>query len=414
MLLSAATKVVFGVQPSSAFVGNVVSPAVTVDVEDSGSHIVATDSSNVTVSIASGPMGGKLLGTVTVKAENGIAVFNKLSFSKPGTYTLSAVDGPLVAATSSHFVVRAQPVATTLVFSHEPVGNGAGATLTSAVVVHILDQYGNVSTEGNPLISLKVGTSTSGGNLLGVVSRTATDGVVTFANLSMTKAGRYTLQAIDGSLTAESTSFTVTAPSVATTLAFLQEPTNLTAGKGIAPAATVEVRDQYGHVVADDQSVVKLKIVTCGVVQGTATAVVKHGIATFSGLNPTAAGTYTLVATDGALKSATSSKFIVAPGIGTHLAFKQIPTNDSSHSGTFTIKVDVLDKFGNVAISDASRVTLSFASAPMGAAALSVSSSVVGGVATFSHITFSKPGRYVLKATDGDLLMATADGFTLA
>jgi len=317
-------------------------------------------------------------------------------------------------ATSSHFVVRADPVATTLVFSQQPPSNGAGTALPSAVVVHILDQYGHVFTTGHPVISLRIGSSSSGGNLLGVVGRTATNGVVTFSNLSMTKEGTYTLEAVDGSLTAKSKSFTVTAPSVATSLTFLQEPTNVTAGHSIAPAVKVEVKDQYGHVVANDRSVVKLKIVAGGVVKGTVTAVVKNGIATFAGLDLTISGTYTLIATDGALKAATSSHFVVAPGIGTHLAFTQIPANNSSHTGTFTIKVEVLDKFGNMATADTSKVTLSFASVPTGATALRVSTSAVGGIAEFAHVTFSKPGRYLLKASDGALLMATSNGFTLA
>jgi hypothetical protein len=78
-------------QPSNAVVGQPISPAITVAVVDAKGHTVATDNTQlVTLAIASGPAGAKLLGTTTVRAVNGVADFTNLTLSLPGTYTLTA------------------------------------------------------------------------------------------------------------------------------------------------------------------------------------------------------------------------------------------------------------------------------------------------------------------------------------
>ena len=71
--------------------------------EDQFGNVVTTDSSNVTLSVASGP--GSLSGTVTVAASSGIATFSNIKLDTAGSYTLTASDGSLTSATSSSFTV---------------------------------------------------------------------------------------------------------------------------------------------------------------------------------------------------------------------------------------------------------------------------------------------------------------------
>jgi len=99
-----ATQVVFGVQPGTTTAGATISPAVTVQVEDSLGNVVTGDNSSVTVAIGNNAGGGTLGGTVTVAAVRGVATFHDLSINTTGTgYTLTANDGTLAGATSSTF-----------------------------------------------------------------------------------------------------------------------------------------------------------------------------------------------------------------------------------------------------------------------------------------------------------------------
>lgn len=100
------TQLAFATTPLGTVAGNVLSPAVTVVVEDAQGYVVSTDDSVVTVSIATGPAGSTLGGTVSLAAVNGAAVFSNLTLSLPGTnYSLMATDGALTPASSLIFTV---------------------------------------------------------------------------------------------------------------------------------------------------------------------------------------------------------------------------------------------------------------------------------------------------------------------
>jgi hypothetical protein len=103
-----ATQLVFGVQPSNAIANTPISPAVTVQVEDSLGNMLTTDTSNVTVAIGTNPAGGTLSGTTTQAAVNGVATFNNLSINNAGNgFTLKATDGQLAPATSDPLNIKA-------------------------------------------------------------------------------------------------------------------------------------------------------------------------------------------------------------------------------------------------------------------------------------------------------------------
>src|SRR5262249_45991333 len=87
--------------------GQVLSPAVTVQVEDQFHNLVTASSASVTLAIASGPSGATLGGTTTVQATNGIATFGDLTLSNYGSYQLSASASGLMPATPSSFKITA-------------------------------------------------------------------------------------------------------------------------------------------------------------------------------------------------------------------------------------------------------------------------------------------------------------------
>src|SRR5437764_9399484 len=80
----------FRVQPSSVTAGNIVTPAVQVQVQDTLGNVDSTFTASVTVAIGTNPVGGRLTGTASVAPVNGVALFGDLTLDKAGTgYTLA-------------------------------------------------------------------------------------------------------------------------------------------------------------------------------------------------------------------------------------------------------------------------------------------------------------------------------------
>jgi autotransporter-associated beta strand protein len=115
--LAGPSSLAFAQGPSSTTAGAAFSPTVVVDVENSLGQIVTTDNSNVTISLGTNPANGKLLGTTTVAAVDGVATFTGLGIDTAGTgYSLVAGDGGLSSETSALFNISTnsgQPIITT-------------------------------------------------------------------------------------------------------------------------------------------------------------------------------------------------------------------------------------------------------------------------------------------------------------
>ncbi len=182
------------------------------------------------------------------------------------------------------------------------------------MTVDVEDAYGNLVTTDSSSVTLSLPTGLAGGTLGGTTTARASGGVATFAGLSITRTGNYTLRASDQSLAAASSgAFTIT-PAAASKLVFAQQPSSATAGATIAPVVTVNVEDAYGNLVTTDSSSVRLSLASGpagAALSGTLTQKATGGVATFSTLIASSAGTYTLGATDGSLAAATSAAFSV-------------------------------------------------------------------------------------------------------
>jgi hypothetical protein len=105
-----------------------------------------------------------------------------------GTATSSAVTLTVTPAAADH-----------LVFLQQPTDTAAGQTM-GAVLVEVVDAFGNVETSDNSdTITLSIGTNPSGGTLSGTLTLTVVNGVATFTDLSIDLAGAgYTLHATTG------------------------------------------------------------------------------------------------------------------------------------------------------------------------------------------------------------------------
>jgi hypothetical protein len=192
-----------------------------------------------------------------------------------------------------------------LAFSAQPVAVAANSTLPP-VRVEARDASTALATCFKGQVTVSLATNPAGATLSGVTTMTAVAGVATFANLRIDKVDTgVTLSATSpGLTTTTSAAFDVTsAPTIR--LSFTAEPTNASAGTAIAPAVVVTVQDTLGTTVTSFSSDVTVAIGTNpggGTLSGTTTVAAVAGVATFSTLKISTAGTgYTLVATSGSL-----------------------------------------------------------------------------------------------------------------
>jgi hypothetical protein len=204
-------------QPTSAVAGVAISPAITVQLLDANNNVVTTDSTDaVSMAIGGNPGGGTLSGTTTVTATNGVASFGDLSINKTGTgYTLKAGSGSLTGATSGSFnIIPGSP--DHLAFGQQPTNTAAGAVITPAVTVQVLDVNNNLVTgDSTDQVTLTLASNPTGATLSGTTTVTVSGGVAKFSNLSINLVGTgYTLSAGSGSLkSATSASFNITSAS---------------------------------------------------------------------------------------------------------------------------------------------------------------------------------------------------------
>lgn len=125
-----------------------------------------------------------------------------------GTATLEDVS----AGDSLGSLTEVAGAASQLAFSTQPSNAGGGIAISPPVTVQLSDAYGNIATSSTATVTLAIGTNPGGGTLSGTLSVAADNGVATFNDLSIDKAGTgYTLAASSPGLTgATSASFDIT------------------------------------------------------------------------------------------------------------------------------------------------------------------------------------------------------------
>ncbi|HEX2638324.1 MAG TPA: metallophosphoesterase [Gemmatimonadales bacterium] len=313
-----ATALAFAVQPSHTVAGAAITPAVQAEIRDQFGARLTTASNSITLAIGTNPSGGTLSGTTTVAAVNGVATFSGLSIDQVGSgYTLTATSSGLTGATSAAFNITAPPVPTAVGFAVQPSNTGVGSAISPAVTVEIRDQSGARIATATNNVTLAIGTNPAGGTLSGTTTVAAVNGVATFSDLSIDRAGTgYTLAATSSGLSgATSSAFTITAAPIATALGFAVQPSHTVAGAAITPAVQAEIRDQFGARLTTASNSITLAIGTNpsgGTLSGTTTVAAVNGVATFSGLSIDQVGSgYTLAATSAGLIGATSAAFDV-------------------------------------------------------------------------------------------------------
>ncbi|HEX6834748.1 MAG TPA: protease pro-enzyme activation domain-containing protein, partial [Rudaea sp.] len=246
-------KLVFTGSPSATYTAG-SSIVVTVSVEGTTGVLSSNDTSAITLALTS-PNGATLNGTTTVNAVAGVATFS-VAVTKAGSYTLTATDGALTAATSTPFNIVAG--APTVSFTVQPApGQNVTAGAAIPITARLADSFGNAITGHN--ITLAFATAAAGGVLVVPTNPVAPDanGNAVFTNVSIAHAGSgYSLQATasyPGSHRPAATGNTfniVAAP--ASTLSFVQQPTTTALAATMTPPVIVRAQDSFGNPVMGD------------------------------------------------------------------------------------------------------------------------------------------------------------------
>ncbi|MEW6283473.1 MAG: VCBS repeat-containing protein, partial [Candidatus Eremiobacterota bacterium] len=201
-----------------------------------------------------------------------------------------------------------------------PTAGAPNLTLNPQVKVAVLDANNNLVENSTLPITLAIATGPGGGALGGTLTQNAVGGVATFADLTMTFPGTYSLAASSPGLTgATSNDIVISYTPVAARLGFTVQPVNTQANFAMNPPVQVQVLDQFGFPFTAFTGDITLALgtnPTGATLQGprlTVTAV--NGAASFPGLLITRPGVgFTLIASAAGLTPGTSAAFDVTLG----------------------------------------------------------------------------------------------------
>lgn len=196
---ASASLLAFVQQPGDTQAGAPLSPALTVQVKDAFSNVVAEANHLITLAVSSGA--GTLGGTTSNQTDaSGVATFADLTITASGVKTVSATAPGLMSAVSTPFMIRPAS-ASQLAFIQPPTNAVAGSVIVPAITVQARDAYGNPVTNAGRTIVVSLSTGT--GVLAGTTTNlTDAQGLSQFNNLTMVVAGSKALTATSTGVTA--------------------------------------------------------------------------------------------------------------------------------------------------------------------------------------------------------------------
>jgi hypothetical protein len=296
------------------------------------------------------------------------------------------------------------PTATRVTFATQPSSVTAGSAISPAVQVAAQNDAGQTITSFTGNITVAIGTNPGGGTLSGTTSAAAVNGVATFSNLSINKAGTgYTLTAASTGLAgATSGAFNVTAGAVSASQSTVSaSPTTITAGTGTS-TVTVTARDVNANPISGATVVLAAtgsgNTLTqpagptngSGVATGTLSSTVaepKTVSATINGIAVTQTATVTVSSGTGDLAVTTSTSGSSLDPDGYSVAVDGGPAQAIGINGTFTFtslsagnhSVALSGVASNCTVSGSNPRTVSVPSGGTGSTTFSVTCSALVG-----------------------------------
>ena len=139
-----------------------------------------------------------------------------------------------------------------------------------------------------------------------------------------------------------------------------QPSSTATAGQAFAVQPVVDEEDRFGNLkTADNTTVVTAALESgTGPLQGTVTATVSNGVATFTNLADDTAETISLKLTSQSLTNATSNYIVVSPAAAYQLVMHTQPSSNATAGQAFAAQpvIDEEDQYNNVETGDNSTV----------------------------------------------------------
>ncbi|HEU4702299.1 MAG TPA: hypothetical protein VFS37_07425 [Conexibacter sp.] len=341
------------------------------------------------------------------------------------TYTVTAVWRSWKSTSARASATVTQAGATQLVFTTSPGSATGGSAFGTQPVVTARNASNQTVTDYNGTVTLSIvaGTGTAGA-VLSSCTGTLRNGVTTFSGCAIDRVGsNYRLRASDGTLSGDSSAFSVTA-GTAVGLVFTTQPGGgATGGTQFPTQPVVTAVDAGGNTATGSSSTVSLAIVsgtgTAGADLDNCDSSRRNGVTTFDNCEIDLAGIgYQLRAsTFGGLR-ADSAAFDVAVGPISRLDFTTEPAGAVVRAPFATQPVvTAQDAGGNTVTSYNGTIALSIVrfSGASGATLSGCRGTLASGVTTFAGCQLDKVASdYQLRASDGTRTTDTNDFAVLA
>jgi hypothetical protein len=308
------------------------------------------------------------------------------------------------------------PANSILTFTQQPTDTTAGTSIGGATgfKVAVLDNTGQIISTDSSTVTITLNGATFANGATTATAQ-AVNGIATFTGKVINKAGAYTFTATDGTVSpATSASFNITA-SGSVSMTFLQGPSDTTAGSAISPSVVVALKDVYGNIATGDNSVVTMNVFSGpGTLSGNIATLASAGIATFSNLVFTTAGTYKIQPVDGFITGPASLSFAINPAATAGLVFGQQPT-DTTTGNTISpaVIVDVEDQYGNIITSANYQISVTLSHGKFSSGGISAVVTANQGVARFAGLVINDAGSYTLSASGGGNALITSNSFNV-
>ena len=333
-----------------------------------------------------------------------------------------------VVATCGGESTAPDPVPAKVAFVAPPSAAVAGAALSPSIQVAIQDANGATVAGSRAAVTIAItsGTGAAGATLAGTVSKVAVDGIATFQDLTIAKAGEgYSLTAGSGNLAAATSSTFAVVAGQPSRLAVTAQPSAVTAGAAVSPGVQVAIHDAFGNSVTTSTASVTIAISNGtgpggAVLGGTLTRTAIAGVATFGDLTvDKAASGYSLTMTATGMTPAVSGTFSVSPGSPAKLVVGVQPSGVTAGAAISpAVQIAVHDVFGNAVTTALTSVTVAISDGTGAAGAVlsgTATQSPSNGTATFSNLSIDKSGTgFTLTATATGLTSATTSAFPVS
>ncbi|HJR54260.1 MAG TPA: invasin domain 3-containing protein [Gemmatimonadota bacterium] len=401
--------------PTSIPANGTNTSTITVQLRDALGNNLTSGSALVALNTTAGNLGAVV--------NNGNGTYTAILTAPSSTTTTTAtitgtVGGQAIADNATVTFTGVSPTASRLVFAQQPTNEQAGATISPAVTVRVVDNTGATITSFTGNVTLAIGSNPGGGTLSGTTTVAAVAGVATFSNLRIEQAGAgYTLAASASGLTgATSAAFSITpGPASAANAQITASPTSVPADGSSTSTITVELRDAFGNRLTSGGDVVTLSTTA-----GSLGPVSDIGNGTYTAELTAPSGPTTATVSGRVNATAISDtaqvQFTFAPPTTFRLEFGQPPTNtQAGRPITPAVTVRAVDNTGALQTSFTGQVTIAIGANPASGTLSGTTTTVaVGGIATFSNLSIDKSGSgYRLSAGASGFAGATSGPFAI-